>query len=120
MKTLLGGLLLLCSFGVFAMSTMSMTVSAKKNEFSVQLPANPTTGFQWSLIKFDKKLVKMTSKKYIMPKSNLIGAGGKMDFHFSLVSRKPYPQKTQMIFVYARGWEKNTSSTKQVTIHFKK
>ena len=119
MKTLLTSLLLLCSFGVFAMSTMSMTVSAKKKEFSVQLPANPTTGFQWSLINFDKKLVKMTSKKYIVPKTNLIGAGGKMVFNFALVRRKSYPQKTQITFVYARGWEKNTSSTKQVIIHFK-
>ena len=31
-------------------------ISSKQEEFTVSLPANPTTGFQWSITEFDKNI----------------------------------------------------------------
>jgi inhibitor of cysteine peptidase len=121
MNFILGFLLLGCSFMANADNGLSLNVDAKKSDFIVALDANPTTGFQWSVVHYDKKLLTLTNSSYQRPQTNLIGAGGQMLFTFTLNKGKAYPKKSAMSFKYSRPWEHNNSGTmKEVMINFYK
>lgn len=103
-----------------AEDTLSIHVSHNQPNFIVSLKANPTTGYQWSLVRFDNKLLTLAESKYEASKTHLIGSGGKMLFTFSLNKGMSYPKSTQMVFKYARPWDKGESATVQnVTVYFK-
>nr|WP_226905636.1 protease inhibitor I42 family protein [Legionella antarctica] len=99
---------------------VTLDVDASQSSFVVQLAANPTTGFQWKVVKFDKKLFSLLSSHYKKPQTNLIGAGGEMFFTFTLNKGKSYPAKTNIVFKYARSWEADNSTVKNVTVNFVK
>ncbi|KTD11340.1 protease inhibitor I42 family protein [Legionella jamestowniensis] len=117
MKTLWSSFLLACATFTHA-DTMSLNVNPSQNQFVVTLPANPTTGYQWTVEKYDKSFLKLLSSNYTASKTKLIGAGGQMQFTFQLIKGKTYPQSTSMQFKYARPWEPETGTMKQVTVNF--
>ncbi|WP_133128171.1 protease inhibitor I42 family protein [Legionella nagasakiensis] len=119
MKLIIGYLLFCCAFITNAADTMTMEANKSLPQFRVRLPANPTTGYQWTVKQYDKKLFSLIDSTYIAPKTQLIGAGGEMVFTFVLQPDKTYPQKTVMIFKYARPWESKGASFKKVIIRFK-
>ena len=122
MKILLGSVLL--GFSIIAHAgagdDLTINVNASQSSFVVQLAANPTTGYQWKVVKFDKNLLSLLSSHYQKPQTNLIGAGGKMFFTFTLNNGKSYPEKTNIVFKYARSWEPDSSTVKNVTVNFVK
>jgi inhibitor of cysteine peptidase len=118
MNIFLSCILLGLSMIANAGDTLSMTVNADKTGFVVKLPANPTTGFQWQIVKFDNRLFTLSSSQYQRQKTNLIGSGGQMLFTFTLNKGKGYPAKTTMVFKYARSWEPNTAIIKKVIVNF--
>ncbi len=118
MKTLLGGLFLLTALPVFATDTLTMNVDVNSPQFVVNLSANPTTGFQWTVTTYDKTILALKGSEYITPKTKLIGAGGIMTFTFSLIKGKKLPENTQLLFKNARSWEPEGGFVKQVTVHF--
>ncbi|HAT1797296.1 TPA: protease inhibitor I42 family protein [Legionella pneumophila] len=118
MKKLLSGLLMGFSILACANNDVVINVSSKDPSFIVSLAANPTTGYQWSVVKFDKNLLTLSNSIYEKPKTNLIGAGGKMLFIFNLNKGKTYPAQTKMVFKYARSWEPESGTIKNVTINF--
>ncbi|CEK10981.1 protease inhibitor I42 family protein [Legionella hackeliae] len=117
MKTLWSSILLACATFTHA-DNMSLNVNPNQNQFVVTLPANPTTGYQWTVEKYDKSILKLLSSKYVSAQTKLIGAGGQMLFTFQLLKEKAYPQSTSMQFKYARPWEPETGSLKQVVVNF--
>jgi inhibitor of cysteine peptidase len=103
----------------YAASPMSLQADKKSPTFTVTLKANPTTGYQWSVIDFNKTLFTLAGKAYQKPKTNLIGAGGNMVFTFQLNKGQVYPKKATMSFSYARPWEsKVKANNQQVVVHF--
>ena len=112
--------MLLCSLGGYAADSLILTVDPSSPTFVVKLAANPTTGYQWSVATFDKKIFKMTGSHYAAPRTTLIGAGGEMIFTFALTKGQAYPKSTRMSFTYARPWQPKSESLKQVTINFKR
>ena len=124
MNILLGYVLLAFSLianaGSAAGDDLTMNVNSSQSSFVVQLAANPTTGFQWQAVKYDKNLFSLISSHYQKGQTNLIGAGGQMQFTFTLNKGKSYPAKTKMLFKYARSWEPETSTLKKVTVNFGK
>lgn len=118
MKKLFSMILLAVSCSVFADDELVLTVNNSEPSFVVSLPANPTTGFQWSVEQFDKDLFTLTSSNYKRPQTQLIGAGGTMVYTFSLKEGKTYPNQSKMVFKYARSWETNSATIKKVTINF--
>ena len=114
------GLLLLCASCLSAANTLTMNVDPTNPQFVVELPSNPTTGYQWTVTTYDKTLLQMTSSHYVAPQTKLIGAGGKMIFTFAPVKGKAYPQSTQMLFTYVRPWEPKSGTLKKVIINFTK
>ncbi len=99
-----------------------ITISADKNnkEFIVSLPANPTTGFQWTLVNYDKKILHTVNNHYTPQKTKLMGSGGEMAYTFALNKGKSYPETTKMTFRYARSWEITGSSMTTVLVFFTK
>ncbi|KTC79271.1 protease inhibitor I42 family protein [Legionella cherrii] len=120
MKTVLGLLLLSCSMMSYANDTSTMKVNANNSNFVVTLPANPTTGFQWKVVSFDKNLLILSNSTYEKPKTNLIGAGGQMHFTFELQKGKSYPASTMIVLKYARSWEPDTATVKKIKVNFVK
>lgn len=97
----------------YAHEPLSLQVSSKQTSFTISLAANPTTGYQWSVIGFDKEILSVTSSVYQRPNTHLIGAGGAMLFTFSLNKGKTYPKTMNILFQYARPWEKNKAGMLQ-------
>jgi len=119
MNFLIGFILL--SFSVMANAgdnNISMTADSTQKKFVVTLAANPTTGYQWKVVQFDKNLLTLTSSDYQKPQTQLIGAGGQMLFTFTLNKGKSYPENTKMVFKYARAWEPDSGTVKNVTVNF--
>jgi len=118
MKLLTGFTMMMLSVFAHADEQMSMNVSKDQSSFVVNLAANATTGFQWSVGQFDKDLLTLSSSVYQSPDTKLIGAGGRILFTFSLNKGKTYPKTTELTFKYARSWEKETGTVQKVTVSF--
>ena len=98
-------------FNSFAADVITLEVDKKSQVFVVSLPANPTTGFEWTLINYDKKLLHPLMKHYSSKKTKLIGSGGDMTFSFGLNKGKTYPATTKLVFCYERSWEKSSNGS---------
>ena len=118
MNILLGVVLLGFSIIANAGDDLSMNVNSSDTSFVVKLASNPTTGYQWKVVQFDKDLLTLSSSQYQRPQTNLIGAGGQMFYTFTLNKGKSYPKKTKMVFKYERSWEPNSGMVKNVTVNF--
>jgi inhibitor of cysteine peptidase len=119
MKKFVLSLALLFGYSLIANADdMSIYVNSNNNDFTVSLNANPTTGYQWKVVSFDKGLLTLADSQYQKPDSKLIGAGGKMLFTFTLNKGKTYPAKTDMVFKYARPWEDKSGTVQKVTVNF--
>lgn len=121
MKILLGSLLLFfIGLGNAGGDSMSVNIDPNQTQFTITLPANPTTGYQWTVKKYDKSFLQLVASHYISPQTNLMGAGGQMQFKFELVEGETYPKNTTMQFKYARPWEPENGTLKNVTVNFQK
>lgn len=118
MRTLIASLMLFLLCGVATAGNMTVDAALQNDQFEVTLPANPTTGYQWSLKTYDKGLLNFVEGRYRGPKTRRIGAGGQMVFTFKINAGKVLPKSTKMTFVYARSWEPNTAKPSQVTVNF--
>jgi len=119
MRRLIGILLFSFMVAVNAANPIIIIVPANQKQFSINLNSNPTTGYQWKLIKFDKTFLKLTASRYISAKSKLMGVEGQMQFDFKLSKGKTYPAMTTMIFKYQRPWEPQEGTLQTVNINFK-
>ncbi len=104
--------------GVEARDLSVLKFSKKESNFIVSLPANPTTGFQWTLKQYDKKLFHLLKEDYVASKPKLIGSGGVTRYVFELYEGKHYPKSTMMTFQYARSWDKRSASIKPMKLYF--
>jgi inhibitor of cysteine peptidase len=118
-KRALAFLCLSWSLGAFAKEHREIVVDAKAPTFEVALRANPTTGYQWRIVSYDKAYFNYLESHYVSPLNHRIGAAGKMIFVFSPKKGKTKLSCTTMTFRYARAWESDTSTSQDVTIMFK-
>jgi inhibitor of cysteine peptidase len=57
--------------------------SAKFGELIIiKLPENPTTGYNWEIREFDKKIIELADAKYESAEGSQIGGGGMKTFKF--------------------------------------
>jgi inhibitor of cysteine peptidase len=119
MKRILGYLLWLTSFTAFASNVVEVNVDTHKPTFQIQLKANPTTGYKWTIDSFDRERFKLVKSEYKAPNNKLIGAGGKRIYSFKLLKGQTYPKHTKMVFRYLRPWEPDKGSNTDVLITFK-
>ena len=93
-----------------------LTINTKQEDFTVTLQANPTTGFQWTVIAYDKNIFDLINQQYIASKVGVIGAGGNTLFTFKLKKQSTYPSSSIIKFKYARSWEPESAIFKEVKI----
>ena len=73
--------------------------------FTITLPANPTTGYQWQLARpLNVKLIKLISSEYIADDTGLVGSGGKQVWKFKAIK----VGRAAVALKYVRPSEKNT------------
>jgi inhibitor of cysteine peptidase len=119
MNSLIGYSMMALSVLAHANEPLSINVNKNHISFVISLPANPTTGFQWSVVQFDKDLLTLSSNIYQRSDLMLIGSGGHMVYTFTLNKGKTYPESTQLVFKYSRPWEKNDiGSVQKVNVNF--
>jgi len=74
--------------------------------FTIILPANPTTGYQWQLARpLNDKMIKLISSEYIADDTGLVGSGGKQVWKFSALKAG----RAAIALKYVRPSEKNTT-----------
>ncbi len=100
---------------VFALSQVSIATGitadiAAKNiniaagkSFTIKLPSNPTTGYNWNMKCKEKNKITLEAYEYHPSRSNLTGSGGVEQWRFKAVQKG----KAIVHFSYARPWEKN-------------
>ena len=88
--------------------------------FEVTLPANPTTGFQWTLQKYDEERFSIEKDMYIVSDSTRMGAPGQHVFYFKQKEHADCPESTTLYFRHARSWEPDSGASTEVTVHFSK
>jgi inhibitor of cysteine peptidase len=72
--------------------------------FTITLDSNPTTGYQWQVARqMDTGMVELIDSQYIAPKTDLVGAPGKEEWHFKAIKEG----KAIISFEYVRPWEKD-------------
>ncbi len=99
-------------------STHAITVSVG-TEVTIDLPSNPTTGFQWKWMNsklLGRKLKSLNKKDtgvYVRPESKLMGASGRQTFTFEA----PVAGKDTLVFGYKRPWLRVASNEYIVTVN---
>jgi inhibitor of cysteine peptidase len=111
---------LLCSWVAFsADNNVRLVVDEKATQFTVSLPANPTTGYRWRIDFYDHHYFKLLKSKYIGSNPKRMGSGGEMLFVFERIITKNNPADAHMDFCYARPWEPNDGNITHVQVKFK-
>jgi len=85
-------------------------IRARVNEpFTISLPANPTTGYEWKA-DYDYVLLKQESAEFesATKETKRVGAGGTSVFVFLPIK----PGKSTIYFVYKRSWENIVADTR--------
>lgn len=95
---------------VYTEDQRKITVTEKDPAFSLKLKSNATTGYSWSVLKLDKKVVKVVSHKYVRPDSRLIGAGGYEVWNFKVLPGVK-GKATVIEMRYARPWEREVNGS---------
>lgn len=96
-----------------------LKISSKQEDFTVTLPANPTTGFKWSVLEFDKNLFELKNHQYFSSKVGMLGAGGTMLYTFKLKKQQQMkcPCKSLIKFKYSRPWEPENATIRSITVY---
>src|SRR3989338_8045906 len=116
MKQLLAVLLVLLSLVAQAKDTKTIHVQSSQKVIEITLPANPSTGYQWSLDNYDHSLLKLQSQRYEASQPKLIGASGISIFTFEKLDKNSYPKKTAVTLQYGRSWEPSTATQTIIVI----
>jgi len=79
-------------------------VVSARDEITIELPENPTTGFQWTVVQAPaEEIMTIESSEFLPPSSELLGAGGRRLYRL----RAQAPGETQLILEYRRPWEED-------------
>lgn len=78
----------------------------------VQLPENPTTGFQWSLDHTNDEVLQLENSEYNSPLAGSVGGSGQHTFTFQ--GKKPGVAESH--FKLWRDWEGDKSITKRFVV----
>jgi inhibitor of cysteine peptidase len=82
-------------------------------EFVVRLPANPTTGYSWSMTVSPSDLLRQEKAPLYLPSDHmgkLVGSGGYECWRFRFVKQG----SAKLSFSYARPWEKGVPPVRRL------
>lgn len=95
-----------CAATVYTEPSKPIMVSKSSHNFSIELAANPTTGYMWFLKNFDQDFIKIKQHYFVPPKDHKIGAPG-MDVWQFEVNPKALnaPLMVELNFTYTKPWD---------------
>jgi inhibitor of cysteine peptidase len=112
-KTILILLILLfsASFCLAQESKPAEVIDAQVNRnFTITLPSNPTTGYQWQLARpLNNKMIKLIGSEYIAEDTGLVGSGGKQVWKFRALKAG----SAAIALKYVRPSEKNVPAASE-------
>src|SRR3990167_6564655 len=104
----------------FTQNNKPLILTAENPAITITLPSNPTTGFTWSIQKYDTNLLKLVSQKYTPPNSRLMGAPGIQQYTFQAIQTGySVTQVGHVVLQYARQWTTVGATQKVFIIHVK-
>lgn len=110
------GVILTC----YAQTTaQTLTLAANTQQFNITLPANPTTGYSWTLMAYDNRYLQVVSHAYQAPTSGLAGAPGQEIWVFHVLPGAKPTTPLTLQFRYARPWNvRDNPSFQTISILF--
>lgn len=93
---------------IYTEQNTSITITRKQPQFIIKLRSNPTTGFSWSLKRYDPQLIQPMNH-YFQSRHHpqLIGAPGYELWTFKATAKTfTASLQTPIVLIYARPWEK--------------
>ncbi len=92
---------------ISAFAAPSIIVRPSAPIATVRLPANPSTGYQWTVIHYEPALMRAPSHRYIPQHSGLAGAPGYdvWQFKFKKTAFGVSLKTATVIMEYQRPWE---------------
>jgi inhibitor of cysteine peptidase len=105
----------------YSNSHQIIEVYSTKPSFALLLPANPTTGYQWTIKQYDSGVLTLDKQDYMPSTSQLAGAGGHSRWYFTVNPPVFVPGQeriTRITLVYARSFAPK-DNPKEVTFTVK-
>jgi len=97
-----------------AMNAKTIVVTADKPTFTIKVPSNRTTGFQWFLGGYTKDLIEPVSSTFVAPKVKMAGAPGYTVWKFEVDDDAfEVPMVMWVKLVHMRPWT-TQGATKQI------
>jgi inhibitor of cysteine peptidase len=82
-------------------------------KFTIELQSNPSTGYRWYLLFFDKSILKLISSEFARKPTNNIGTVGTQQFNFEATKEGT----TSIKLIYKRSWEKETMKSNEFFVN---
>lgn len=80
-------------------------LSRQRDQFTITLPSNRTTGYQWILARFDHNMITPIKQHYQPSNSKMLGAPGNSTWTFKApASAFTVPMMHKIVLIYARPW----------------
>lgn len=92
-------------------SGVTVTVS-QGAVITLQLPANPSTGYDWEATISNQSVLKETSAPVFKPSSSAIGTGGTYTFQYQAKGSG----RSDLTLVYRRAWETGVAPLRTFTV----
>lgn len=83
-----------------------------RQELTVELESNPSTGYTWQVITGDTLHLRLLRDEYLPGSAERMGAAGKQRFHFQALA----PGRSPLLLEYRRAWEKEAEPAKSFKI----
>ena len=117
LSTILAGALLLSQS---AFSDQTVRIPSNQNTLTLQLKANPSTGYQWFLENYNSTYFTYLGYHYLAPQSNdtagkMTGVPGMAQFTFQVnPAFHQAPLVSKIHLIYARAWNMDADATDTV------
>jgi len=87
-----------------------VAITPDQNILTINLKANPTTGYSWYLDQYNQQFFKLNSYQFTPGNKKLMGAPGQASFSFTIdPSFHIAPYLTSIQFTYMRPWDMSTA-----------
>jgi predicted secreted protein len=82
-------------------------------KFTIELQSNPSTGYRWHLLYFDKSILNLISSELATKPTNQIGTAGIERFNFEATKKGT----TSIKLIYKRSWESGTVKSNEFFVN---
>lgn len=116
MYKIIPGVLILCFAAVFSCrlwayeSNEDILVNRNEPNFVIAVQSNPSTGYAWHVVNYNKKMLQYLGQSYAPPGGQglLLGTPGMSHLKFKLRNEQTIPMSSTITISYHRSWEKNS------------